>query len=193
MHGLCANRNAARHPPAAATVRSDSLAAVCVPDVRGRGAARRSAGVHARSLCVPDVGGQAAAVSRESRALDVPHALGGINREAWMTLLMDRILRPLFADAGVPIPDRVRVSCGPPPGSQRNRKPYQYCASFSSADNTWEVFISAALDNPLTVGAALMAALVRVCTGSDHGSDLSMLPGLWTCSAPVASRWPDRG
>lgn len=92
-----------------------------------------------------------------------------LNREAWLTMLMNWMLRQLFADAGAPIPERVRVSCGLPPGRRRRCRPYQYCASFNSADDTWEIFISAALDDPLSVTAALAAALVNICTGCDRG------------------------
>jgi len=94
-----------------------------------------------------------------------------INREAWMMGAIAPV-RTLFDAAGEPLPQRLRVSCCPPRGVRRGATQRHRCQcwpSWNSADRTWELFMSASLDDSLTVAAELVAGLVHVKTGPDCG------------------------
>lgn len=97
-----------------------------------------------------------------------------MTREEWL-LAMTELLRPLFAAAGAPLPQRVRVSCGWPsskaltsPTSQ-NRTIGQCWPTACSADSTPEVFISPYLSEAVHVAETLTHELIHVWDDCRNG------------------------
>jgi hypothetical protein len=86
-----------------------------------------------------------------------------LSREEWLTRLLDAV-RPVFESIGLPIPARVRVTCGWPSraGLGRVRQRVGECwPASASADQTVEIFISPYLDDETLVVAALMHELIH--------------------------------
>ena len=94
-----------------------------------------------------------------------------MNREAW---LMDatRRLRPLFAEHGYTVPDKIRVSCGWPSIKAMGRKSRRIGECWPtqcSKDGTWEIFISPILAKPLDVLDVLVHEIVHAVVGIECG------------------------
>lgn len=79
-------------------------------------------------------------------------------REAWLVAAVSH-LSPLLADAGTPIKDKVRVSCGWPLGSRKAIGQAFY--SEASADKTREIFISPVLDTVRQMKDGVLATLLH--------------------------------
>ena len=93
------------------------------------------------------------------------------SREEWLGRMVDS-LRPLFAEHGHPLPDRVRVSCGWPSRSAlsgRNRRIGEAWSHRCSGDGAHETFLSPTLADPVEVGAVLVHELVHHAVGVEAG------------------------
>lgn len=93
------------------------------------------------------------------------------NREAWLAALV-AALRPMFAEHGSPIPERVRVSCGWPSrgGLSKSRRAIgQAWSPKASADGTHETFISPVLADAPTVAHVMVHELVHHAVGVEAG------------------------
>ena len=97
-----------------------------------------------------------------------------MTREEWL-LAMTKEVRPLFAAASAPLPDRIRVSCGWPRSkglaspSSKNRTIGQCWPTEFSADGTPEVFISPYVAEAGQVAAVLVHELIHVALNCRHG------------------------
>ena len=94
-----------------------------------------------------------------------------MSREHWLGELVSA-LRPAFAEAGFPLPERIRVACGWPSRSAlagRNRRIGEAWSERCSADGTHETFLSPVLADPVEVGAVLVHELVHHAVGVEHG------------------------
>lgn len=94
-----------------------------------------------------------------------------MSREHWLGELVSA-LRPAFAEAGFPLPKRIRVACGWPSRSAlagRNRRIGEAWSERCSADGTHETFLSPVLADPVEVGAVLVHELVHHAVGVEHG------------------------
>src|SRR5574343_787851 len=107
--------------------------------------------------------------SKSSRP--VAGLVGPKTREAWLVRLANA-LRPLFESHGATIPDRIRFSCSWTRGGRGKAAKARIGECWypeSSADQTTEIFVSPAIDNPLTVASILSHELVHACLGPGHG------------------------
>jgi hypothetical protein len=93
------------------------------------------------------------------------------HREAWLYAVRDR-LRPLFDEAGYPMPDNVRISCGFPGvgalGTARYRRGECWAAECSTG-NVFEIFISPRVADQQTVTVILLHELVHATVGLSTG------------------------
>ena len=102
-----------------------------------------------------------------------------MNREKWLSECISA-LRPVFREAGQPVPRKVRASCSWPSKSalakHRKRIGEAWCSK-QSADGSFEVFISPLLDDPIEVAAVLVHELVHCAVGIDqkHGKRFGAL------------------
>lgn len=90
-----------------------------------------------------------------------------ITRESWLSALADEV-RPWYEEAGSPLPEKIRLSCG----FSVSLKHLGVCfPADSSADGTIEIFIKPDQDDPMTVAGIVMHELVHaaVPAGSKHG------------------------
>jgi hypothetical protein len=76
-------------------------------------------------------------------------------REQWLNH-MAQLLGPVFSGAGYPLPSNIRFSCGWPGCADRQTRIGECWHSKSSADGTFEIFISPTLSDPLRVGDVLV-------------------------------------
>jgi hypothetical protein len=92
------------------------------------------------------------------------------SREDWLNAAVAE-LRPAFAKAGYVMHQKVRVSCGWPGGrsGKGGRRIGECWARESSADGTFEMFISPALADPSRVLDVLVHELVHVAVGLRAG------------------------
>jgi hypothetical protein len=97
-----------------------------------------------------------------------------VTREEWL-LAMTEELRPLFAAAAAPLPEKLRVSCGWPsnrglasPGST-SRTIGQCWPTDFSADGTPEVFVSPYVADAVDVAAVLVHELIHVFDNCRNG------------------------
>src|SRR5580658_7741330 len=91
-------------------------------------------------------------------------------REAWLERLMERF-RPVFAEAGAPLPAKVRVSVGFPSKralSRTNRVIGECWSKASSKDGTPHVFVSPLLEEK-DAGHVLVHELVHAAVGHEAG------------------------
>ena len=93
-------------------------------------------------------------------------------REVWLTRFVE-LLVPLFLEQKAKLPAKIRVSCGWPSKAATARSSKRRIGeawSFKcSADNSHEIFLSPAMDDPIQVGATLVHELVHVAVGVEHG------------------------
>ena len=88
-------------------------------------------------------------------------------REAWLKALAERF-EGMFFDGAIapPLPSR-RVSCGWPKG--RGKDAGQCFNASSSADHTYEIFVSPELADPLAVAATLLHQCIHAACGLECG------------------------
>ena len=91
-------------------------------------------------------------------------------REAWLCAAAD-MLAPMFADAGAPLPDRIRYSVGFMGGrsSAKLRAIGQCWDASASADGTTEIFIHPSICEPVQVLSILAHELVHAAVGVQAG------------------------
>lgn len=92
-------------------------------------------------------------------------------REEWLGRMVDAF-RPVFAELGNPLPQRIRVSCGWPSRSALSGKSKRIGEAWSqhcSADGSHETFLSPVLADPVEVGATLVHELVHHAVGVEAG------------------------
>jgi hypothetical protein len=94
----------------------------------------------------------------------------GLTREDYL-LEYITVLRPLFSEHAIELPDSLRVSCGWPraTGRKGSHAIGQCFARQASRDTTSEIFISPVLDNAVDVGAVLVHELIHAWDDCRHG------------------------
>lgn len=102
-----------------------------------------------------------------------------MNREEWLTSCLD-LLREVFDNAGTPLPENVRVTCGFPSKSavSRKRKRIGECWDSSVSEaQVFEIFISPVLSDALEVAAVVAHEAVHAAVGLavQHGPKFSKL------------------
>lgn len=91
------------------------------------------------------------------------------SREDWLLSAIE-LMRPLFAQRGFPIPDKVRASCGFPGGGRRSKHAIGQCWSqLNSNDGYFETFVSPIIDDPIEVLAILAHELGHAAVGLKAG------------------------
>jgi hypothetical protein len=96
-----------------------------------------------------------------------------MTREAWLNKLVER-LRPLYRDAGHPLPDRIKVSCGWPTHraiapTGKNRTIGQCFATQCSADQVNEIFVSPCIAKATQAAAILCHELIHALDNCQSG------------------------
>lgn len=96
------------------------------------------------------------------------YCLNASNREAWLVALVEAC-RPIVSKVGELPP--YRVACGFPSKRAAARNPaVGECWSASrSADDTFEIFVSPALDDPFEVAHTVLHELLHAVVGLEHG------------------------
>lgn len=93
------------------------------------------------------------------------------DREGWL-LELTRRLRPYFENAGYPLPEKIRASCGfPSKGAlaTKSRRIGECWSCESSDDKHFETFVSPLLDNVLEVAATQVHELCHAAVGTECG------------------------
>ena len=91
-------------------------------------------------------------------------------RESWLTEAIDNILPWVLAGADVETPTRVRVSVGWPGGKGKKGNTIGQCWHKSaSSDDTWEIFVSPKLDDPVQILSVLTHELCHVADQNENG------------------------
>lgn len=90
------------------------------------------------------------------------------SREDWLNAAVSA-LRPLFAEQGFELADKIRVSCGWPGGRRKAAAIGQCWAQAASTDGTFEIFISPVLDEGMRVLDILVHELCHVIAGIGNG------------------------
>lgn len=105
-----------------------------------------------------------------------------MNREEWLMTLVGE-LRPLFDQAGFPLPEKIRVTCGLPSSKARslNKAIGEHWAPAASADGHNEIFVSPVVAEPMEVAAILVHELCHAATpGAGHkGAFVAAARALW--------------
>jgi hypothetical protein len=94
-----------------------------------------------------------------------------MNREDWLTECIT-LLRPDFESVGFPFPAKIRASCSWPSKSglaQKKRRIGEAWSAKNSGDDTFEVFISPVLKDPLEVAAVVVHELTHCAVGLEDG------------------------
>jgi len=94
-----------------------------------------------------------------------------VNREQWLSECIQQ-LRPDFEQLGHSLPEKIRASCSwPSKGGLANKKRRigEAWSAKNSGDNSFEVFISPVLKDPLEVSATLVHELVHCAVGIEEG------------------------
>lgn len=89
-------------------------------------------------------------------------------REGWLRAATDA-LRPYFVENGYPLPYKIRHSIGFPSTGKHGKRRGELWHSVTSADDTYELFIRADLDNPAEVLGVLVHELVHSVLPLDAG------------------------
>lgn len=98
-----------------------------------------------------------------------------ITREEWLNKATDA-LRPLFKEAGEPLPKKIRASVGWPGGRGPKRNVVGQCWQAESvSDSTPAVFISPVLKDPVQVLVTMTHELVHAKGKRGHRSEFSAL------------------
>jgi hypothetical protein len=91
-----------------------------------------------------------------------------MNRETWLTSFADQA-RPHFERVGAPLPARFRMAIGFPSGGARSSTIGECWLDKASADSTWEIFITPAIDDSARVADILTHELIHAAVGLHHG------------------------
>lgn len=98
-----------------------------------------------------------------------------MTREEWLNKALDA-LRPRFAEAGEPLPEKVRASVGWPGGRGPKRHVIGQCwLAESVSDKVPAIFISPVLTNPEEVLSTLVHEGVHAVGKTGHRSEFSSL------------------
>lgn len=89
-------------------------------------------------------------------------------RESWLRAATS-VLREHFATCGYPLPDRMRFSIGFTSSGRKTKRVGELWHAVTSADETYELFIRADLDNPIDVLGVLVHELVHAVLPLDAG------------------------
>lgn len=89
-------------------------------------------------------------------------------REGWLRAATDA-LRPYFAENGYPLPEKIRHSIGFPSTGKHGKRRGELWHSVTSADETYELFIRADMDDPAEVLGVLVHELVHSVLPLDAG------------------------
>jgi len=92
-------------------------------------------------------------------------------REQWLLTLIEK-LRPVFEDKGATLPVKIRASCSFPSKlalANRNKRVGECWSDKNSEDQTFEVFISPLLKDPIEVGGVVVHELVHAAVGLECG------------------------
>ncbi len=114
-----------------------------------------------------------------------------LNREAWLELAVQK-LRPHFEECKLPIPEKVRVSCGwPSTGGLRARRG-ECWPSTAAADGVCQIYISPVVKEREKLLGILVHELIHACLPDDAGhkkpfKEASRAVGL---EGPVKSNYP---
>jgi hypothetical protein len=90
-------------------------------------------------------------------------------REQWLTRFVENI-RPTFSEAGFPLPERIRVTCGFPSKmarSDKRRAIGEHWPPAASEDATHEISVSQTVSDPIQVAAILVHELGHAATDGD--------------------------
>lgn len=88
-------------------------------------------------------------------------------REEWLTVLTGR-LRPIFKQAGFPLPERIRASCGFPSRGALAKKTQRVGEAWSSSqseDQHFETFVSPMISDPASVAEIQVHELCHCAAG----------------------------
>lgn len=94
-----------------------------------------------------------------------------MTREEWLNQLAENT-RDLFKEAGLTLPDKLRISVGWPsvrPLGKKKRAIGECWSPACSTDQTTEVFISPFLQDAATVSHVLVHELIHACVGNKAG------------------------
>jgi hypothetical protein len=91
-------------------------------------------------------------------------------REAWLNAFTDAA-RPIFADRGHAIPERVRVSIGFTSGGRRSRAIGECWNACVSSDDHFEIFLRPSLETDSRIADVLTHELIHAAVGLEakHG------------------------
>ena len=92
-----------------------------------------------------------------------------LTREQWLTKFVDTV-RPTFNEAGFPLPERIRVTCGWPSKMARSEKKRaigEHWSPKASDDATHEISVSQVVSDPMDVAAILVHELGHAATDGD--------------------------
>jgi len=94
-------------------------------------------------------------------------------REEWL-LAAAELLRPLFVDKGIPLPDAMRIACGWPLGRRRGSPGRSHTIGQcftrkASGDGTSEIFISPELDDAVTVLGVMIHEFIHAADDCRNG------------------------
>ncbi len=94
------------------------------------------------------------------------------NREAWLNRMVTR-MRPLFAQAGASLPEKIRIAIGFTGGGKRSKAVGQCWDRSASGDSSFEIFIVPQLDDSLEIATTLAHELTHAAVGvkARHGPD----------------------
>lgn len=90
------------------------------------------------------------------------------NREAWLNDFVSHA-RPIFANAGFPIPDKVRVSVGFTSTGARGRSIGECWSDAASEDGHFEIFIKPSANSDARIADILTHELIHAAIGLDAG------------------------
>jgi len=90
------------------------------------------------------------------------------NRETWLEAAMAELDRVFFEGSGYDLPEKLRVSCGWPK-SASGKAIGQCWDTTCSADETYEMFISPEIAEPLRVLDILLHEMIHACVGIEAG------------------------
>lgn len=92
-----------------------------------------------------------------------------MTREEWLSSFIAEV-RPVFAAAGFPLPDKIRVTCGFPSKaarSERARRISEHWSPSASQDGTHEILISPVIDDPVEATGVVVHELCHAATDGD--------------------------
>ena len=99
-------------------------------------------------------------------------------REEWLNKALDEHLRPRFAEAGHPLPDKVRVSVGWPGGRGPKRNTIGQCWPASTVeDGVVALFISPVVNDPVEVLSTLTHEAVHSIGMEGHRKEFAEVAG----------------